>query len=543
MSIAPALKASIILSFIAALWIIPELGRSSFMEMDGSYRSPASVGPQKEVPKLENEAHATVSPLWPVKGERWIFRFERKVSAEFQGKSWLKLTLGGRASLEPTGEFADHRFFLIALELDRLQMVNEGVSTEKNEKRSFPFVRFDIDASGKLREMRWVSLTGEVKAPSEEDSDFVKDLVSQFLFFENRSRLGTAKSTLKVLAKTETNETLHKTVLKYENHPEFSNLESEHEWVSDTHRIQRIEGTENYSLAGATGSFDQKTSYRWVFNSSEKTESVVTDLNLGTVLKLEEDISSGKRDSERMAKRFDLKSFPTQWSALAALAPHDRLRLFGEVKNALDGGQSELVSVIVKSLDGNTSTSLEWRTGVGVLGASSNPVSAEALLNLYKNTNVEDAKLSILAAVTSGEGTPAPDWKRTLEAEVANEAGAIHDASLFALGSAIRKENDSERKKDLQTLLWSEVRNSNSDSSQLAALDAIGNSGSAEFYTYVKERFSSSNPSIRARAVSAVRFLASDLAQPIIDTARADPAVIVRKAAEWSKRFQEPATQ
>jgi len=116
---------------------------------------------------------------------------------------------------------------------------------------------------------------------------------------------------------------------------------------------------------------------------------------------------------------------------------------------------------------------------------------------------------------------------------------SLRDASLFALGSAIRKEVEPGRRKELETLLWNEVKDSNSESDQLAILDAIGNSGSSEYYGYVKDRFASSSPAVRAKAVAAVRFLTSDLAQPIIDSARADPVATVRKAAEWSGKFRD----
>ena len=76
---------------------------------------------------------------------------------------------------------------------------------------------------------------------------------------------------------------------------------------------------------------------------------------------------------------------------------------------------------------------------------------------------------------------------------------------------------------------------------QIAALEAIGNSGSGEYLPFVKEQFAAGTPKVRAKAVAAVRFLAADLAKPVIDRGKLDPSPNVRKVAEWSEKFQTAA--
>ncbi len=522
----------------------PAIGDHLPGRVPASVREVVPVLPEKALPSPKVNS----TSLWPETGERWIFRFERKVSAEYLGKVWLKLALGGRASVEPVGEFGDHRFFMLSYEIDRMQMQGEGAASEKNERRSFPPIRIEVDAAGLVRESRWTSISGKTSEPSEEDADFVKDVTAQWLFFESRSRLGIADASFTTTVDSSSNHTVSKRITRYEGRPEITDLESNHEWATDTHRVQRIEGTENFSLKSAQGTFDQKTSYRWVFLTSEKSTALARNLSLGTPF-LVSDVGIPTETARPV--RIDLKTFAVDWKAIGSLTPHARLRYFGVVKKALDAGQGELVPVILQSLAGRDSTSLEWRTGVGALAASSNPDAARALLELYRGDSLgHDDKLSVLAAVTSGEGAPAPEWKEVLAEEVrakpsASDHGAdtsVRDASLFALGSAIRKETDLGRRKELEGLLWKEVKDSTSDSAQLVVLDAIGNSGSSEYYPYVKERFASTNAGVRAKAVGAVRFLAADLAQPILDTARADPSPVVRKAAEWSGKFREPAS-
>lgn len=535
------------LGILAGLSFAPEVATTSYRAgaNPGSSavpsRVPASVPSKGPSVPPEVKQPMKTSSLWPVPGERWIFRFERKVSAEYQNKIWLKLSLGGRTSVEPVGGFSDHRFFLFSYEIDRMQMQGEGAAVEKNEKRSFPQVRVEVDSAGKLREIRWVSQGALASAPSDEDADLVKDLTAQWLFFESRTRLGNAETIFSTSVDSPTLQTVSKRITRYDSRPEISHLDSSHEWSSDTKKVVRIEGTENFSIPAANGTFDQKTSYRWALLSTEVAPRMSASLSLGSTFAVSD------RSPSPLAGQvpvLDYRSFTARWASVGVLAPHERLRFFGEVKKALDSGRSEFIPVILKSLAGRSSTSIEWRTGVGALAASSNPVAAQALLDLYVSGHrPSDEKLSILAAVTAGEGAPAPDWNKVIGEEVRTSSSDIRDASLFALGSAIRKEEDTNRRKELETMLWKEVKESNSEPAQLIVLDAIGNSGSPEYYGYVRERFASANPSIRAKAVAAVRFLALDLAQPILDSARADPSSVVRKAAEWSGKFRDPATE
>ena len=74
-----------------------------------------------------------------------------------------------------------------------------------------------------------------------------------------------------------------------------------------------------------------------------------------------------------------------------------------------------------------------------------------------------------------------------------------------------------------------------------AVLEAIGNSGSGDYLAYVKEQLAAGTPRVRAKAVAAVRFLAADLAKPVIDRGKLDPSPTVRKVAEWSEKFQTAA--
>ncbi len=544
-------------------------------------RAPASEGRPKLAPKTSTTTEITApvaslrgDSLWPSPGERWIYRFERKASADFGGKPWLKLAIGGRAAVE-TAESAglsshgENHFYLVSYEVDRLEMQGQS----KSDLRRFPSARIEIDSAGKLRELRFVAAHEGAVAPTDEEGDFVRDLTAQWLFFENRTRLGTAEiewTSAGAPGPTARKRTVTKRIVRYPARPEITQLDSSHEWAVGTDdrtaaKVERIEGTENFTVASPNGNFVQATSYRWLWTSTEKT-GIRPELALGAAFTIDEAAPASAPGSEA---KVDAARIAREWSGLRNLSPHARLKLFRDAKRALDGGANGLVSLILNDLKGKASTSVEWRTDIGALAASSNPEAAAALLALYReNGRSADEKLSILSGVAAGEGTPAPEWKRAfeaaLEAAPANPVvvshpldektaatfdpsrdfdpeAAVREASLYALGSSIRKETDPSRRADLETVLWKEVKEASSEKAQTAVLEAIGNSGSGDYYAYVKEAAGAPSARVRAKAVAAVRFLASDLAKPIIDRAKADPAPAVRKVAEWSAKFQAAA--
>lgn len=530
----------------------PRADRAPASQLDD--RGPAPAIPEEENHKSSPEKKSKRVSLWPEDGQRWIYRFERKALANYHGKNWLTLKLGGRTAVESLGKHGENRFFLFSFEIDRFEMQGQS----KIGRQSFPPIRMEIDLEGKLREMRWAVMDGPVKIPSEEEADFVKDLASQWLFFERQTRMGLAETEWSENAANPTLISVSKRITGYPNRPEISKLDSNHEWIAGVQdgmaKVERLEGTENFTIRSPNGDFEQQTSYRWLWTGTEKITALAAVKGIGSSFEVS---AAAEMPTRANAKRLVLKEFTTSWPKLATYTPHARLKFFQEVKRALDLGQTELISVIVKSLEGKRVVSIEWRTGVGVLAATLNPEAQKALLTLYQDTQrIPEEKLSILAGVTAGEGTPDPDWKATLENEisavaspVANtgtriateyDAGAaLREASLYALGSTIRKTEDANKRRELEGILWKEVKDARSEPAQAAVLEAIGNSGSSEYYAYVKEQSTSSSSQLRARAAGAVRFFNAELARPILDSARVDPVLSVRKAAQWSESFLE----
>jgi hypothetical protein len=523
-------------------------------------RAPASSSPAPAVPdSVEDTAPAVVSKriaLWPEQGERWIYRFERKAMAEFGGRPWLSLKLGGRAAVEWVGAYGDHRFFLLTFETDRFEMQGES----KAGKKTFPQVRIEIDGAGKFREMRWADLEGAkgLEPRTEEEADFVKDLASQWLFFEESTRMGRAEVEWTENASSPTLISVSKRIVSYPERKEISRLDSNHEWVAGVQdgmaKVERLEGSESFSLRSQSGDFNQQTSYRWLWTNTERLTKPLALRGVGGTLNLADTRGVGK--SEDKPFRINVASFDRQWAELSNMAPHARLRFFQEAKKAMDAGQTELVSAILRGVKGKKSMSIEWRTGIGVLAASSNPEAQKALLSLYREgSRAQDEKLSILAGVTAGEGSPVPEWKGVLENEIAaappviappagnasivthDEAAVLREASLYALGSALRKTEDPDARQELATLLWKEIKDARSEPARVAVLEAIGNSGNTEYLSYVQEQAGAESPRVRARAIGAVRFFAPEVARPLIEAGKSDPHPSVRKAAVWSEGF------
>ncbi len=536
-----------------------EPGSSAFVVMPLPTGAPAERYPAHENPGEDDsyeidrnaDAPSQNGVLWPREGERWIYRFERKAMATFQGKLWLKLSLGGRAAIEllPSVGTAT-RFFLLTSEIDRLEMQGQT----RSKTRRLPSVRFEVEQTGKVRELRFAGL-----AVSEEDQDVVKDLVAQWMFFEPETRLGRAEVEWRSPPARGELRTLSKKILRYPSRPELAKLDSMHEWTTKieragpptagifgkhqayTARVDRLEGVENFTLPSANGDFDQQTSYRWLWTSTERVTPVPSFV-LGATF----EVSQPSESTNSASAVLPAEAIAAGWAKVARMAPQERLRFFRDTKRFLDknpGGSGDaraVVSLVVRDLRGKSTTSIEWRTGVGILAATSNPEAQGALHELYREPDRSaDEKLSILAGVAAGEGIPSPAWKGTFEQQIQNDPeAAVREASVYALGSAIRKETDATKRAELESVLWREIRDARSEPAQLVVLDAIGNSGSGEYYLYLKEQSESSSVRVRAKTALAVRFLAAEQARPILERAKADPSAIVRKAAVQSANVQ-----
>jgi hypothetical protein len=562
--------------FAAGIGFVTELSPSAARVAD-TVRAPAATAPVSgvsgQVEAANEKSSAALSAgLWPRAGERWVYRFERRVSVEYRNRPWLSLKMGGRATVEPQGMHGGNRFYLLRFEADRLELQGKA----KNEVRKFPALRVEIDPAGKVRELR-LALSGvEQGAPAEELKDTAKDLASQWLFFSDETRLGKTVPIFEVLSEKDGRRAIAKRIGAYPNRPELSRLDSTHEWVSASEAargrewVERIEGAENFLVPSANGDFEQKTSYRWLWLQTELAPRLA-EVELGEPLRIAEN-SEQEQASESAKRRIERAEFRETWAKLSDLPSLKRLAFFDRARRALDVGQGELVAEILAGVRGRPSTSYEWRTGVGILASSASPEAQQALLGLYRESGRRlDEKLSILAGLAAGEGKPAAEWKDVLATELkdgavaletsvqssatgdktpaataftpkaSDPAIAIREAALYALGSAIRKETDEPKRRDLEKVLWREISDARTVTAQLSVLEAIGNSASREFYDHIRTQARSQEPRVRAKAVSAVRFLASELAKPVLDSARQDPSPLVQKAVEWSRKYQDSA--
>jgi hypothetical protein len=532
--------------FAAGIGFVSELSPSASNAIDVA-RKPASSAVPDLVPVQETpKEKAPGAGLWPRDGERWNYRFERRVSAEFENRPWLSLKIGGRASVEPLGVHGANRFYLLSFEVDRLELQGKT----KKDARELPALRVEVTPEGAIRELRLTLARNRQGAVADELKDTAKDLAAQWFFFSDETRLGKSVAKFETLATKKDGRVIGKRIAEYPARPELDWLDSNHEWATvidrtrRTERVEHIEGSENFTVTSPTGNFDQKTNYRWLWIGTDSVTRLA-DVEIGEALTI---VESSHRDdeSERAKRRIERAEFRAVWAKLSALPSADRLAFFERARRALDVGQRELIAEVLAGIRGQSSTSYEWRTGVGILAASANPEAQRALVELYRGSGRRlDEKLSILAGVSAGEGKPAAEWKDIFTSELkegAEKGGetpaiAVREATLFALGSAIRKETDETKRRDLEKVLWREVSDARTVTAQISVLDAIGNSASKEFYQHIRTQAQSTEPRVRAKAVGAVRFLASELAKPIIDSARRDPSFVVRKAAEWSRNY------
>jgi hypothetical protein len=512
----------------------------------GAGRAPASVSASTATQSRVEIAPMNAIGSWPAPGERWIFRFDRKASASRSGRLWLSISLGGRATVERLGSLGGNALYLLGFEIDRIEMQGQA----RTASRALPFVRIEVTPEGRVRELRWAHSPSRAAGSDAEAEDAARDLASQWLFFEAESRLGRAETELDRLADGPAVRAWTKRVTGYPGHEEISGLDSFHEWRASAGRgeplrVERIEGSESFAIASAGGSFEQSTSYRWArIETLAGTRS--PEISAGDAFRVA-DIGSGTPTQTRAPARVERAELRAAWTKLADVSSRDRLRLFERVRRALAGGQSELVADVLAGLKGKPASSIEWRTGVGLLASTSNPEAQAALLSLYSEPGRASAeKLTILAGVAAGEGKPAPEWKETLARETElgsaradDESRAIREASLYALGSAIRKETDPSARGELESLLSARIAEARTPAERIATLEAVGNSASPEFHSYVLAQLASPDARVRAKAVVASRDFPPELSRPVLETAKNDPSPLVRRAAERNTRSLE----
>lgn len=193
-----------------------------------------------------------------------------------------------------------------------------------------------------------------------------------------------------------------------------------------------------------------------------------------------------------------------------------------------------------------------FKAALGALITAGTPEAQAAALKIYSDPSCPvSGKGAILSAFTTTQAPLTPSTQDFLASTMKNEPNAdLSQGASYALGSSIQKTSDESKKTDAIEALRERYLNSSGNlSDQLAALDAIGNSGQATYLPDLRAIIQSSDAAaiLKAKAVFALRFIQSSEATDLLSQSLASADAQVRQSAaraiamaRWSDSFRKP---
>lgn len=479
---------------------------------DGAQRSLASV-PEKiiQMPQSENLADKDFV----------AYHFERAVRAELKEKSLkplLDIKLDGTVFVTELSRTEQSRLVQLQFSL------TEGALPKIHESR-VPFVA-EISRDQKILSLK----TGTAIEPSDEDDfNVMKDFLSLYAYNSNRDTFGTYQFKL-----NRTGDQIEKIKLKYDGGGPQVKLSSSKTLAKvepSTQIWESGKGSEESRMdgIGATSSLITASSYR-----IEKISSLGLarpDI-VGSLKDLRDtSLALGGHPQGEVRSWFELKA---ELAQIKKMSKSERLSLFHDLAKLLKSDPKVLgeFKAYIESMSKETGF---MTFGIGVIATAGTP-SAQAVLREWYGAGY-GVEHTVLNAFTSASATMTPETRTFLGEIVAKRASnpELAENALFAVGSSLRQNADPEAQK----LVLGYYAQSKTESDRLSALDAIGNSGDANFLPTLRSALNSDNPSERERAVFAVRNLPAESAAPIIKTSYESGDPGLRKASVRALAFQQ----
>jgi hypothetical protein len=193
-----------------------------------------------------------------------------------------------------------------------------------------------------------------------------------------------------------------------------------------------------------------------------------------------------------------------------------------------------------------------FKAALGALITAGTPEAQAAALKIYSDpTCPVSGKGAILSALTTTQAPLTASTQDFLATTMKTEPNAdLSQGASYALGSSIQKTSDESKKADAIEALRERYLNSSGNlSDQLAALDAIGNSGQAAYLPDLRSIIQSADAAslLKAKAVFALRFIQSSEATELLSQSLTSVDTQVRQSAaraiamaRWSDSFRNP---
>lgn len=461
----------------------------------------------------------------PKAGRRYTYAFTRDL--RFGGFSGF----GGQ---EPTISFRG------TLHLDILQVHENGFTALAREQvegqaPNDVAVKLRLSDTGEDLELRAPKLIHE---SDRQHLDVLKDLLANFAFPSARDTVGPYRFELKRLSANATHLQFQKRKLRYELAPPVPDfVASLHllKWSRQWHMPEETTGRETTRL-GEHGLVSE-TAYLLRLTAVSASPKISPRL-LSTLSQPSSVAVSARPLAEKVLD-------PAQhWPAtrarlltLGKLSQGEQLGLFGFLARLIKGNPglvNELLALLREQNAIKTSSQL-FRIVVGALSTEGSAEALAALRSLYQDPECPIAgRGTVLASLTTTEAPLDSATRAFLMALVADESHpSLSFGAAFALGAALQSApaNDGQVPAAVQQLL-AYYENARTLDAQLAALDAMGNSGRIEFFPLLRSvAHTGAHPQLKAKAVFSLRFLASDSARDLLGQSLSQGELAVRAGA------------
>ena len=230
-------------------------------------------------------------------------------------------------------------------------------------------------------------------------------------------------------------------------------------------------------------------------------------------------------------KKMGFTEFQEALFNLERMGRRERRKLARKLISALKSNPQLLSSFMdwANSVLGNPKLSAY---ALGILGSVGTPEAQQMLVDIYQE-EAGHLKNQVLNTLTLMKSPLSSDTRDFLRDQADAENSEISKGALFALGSGIASDANSQASQEDLRYLENSLANTSSQQDKMKYLDALGNAGSESSLATLKKYTADSNSMIRAKAITSLRSIASEDVGSLYSKALYDSSARVRKAA-WS---------
>jgi hypothetical protein len=235
-----------------------------------------------------------------------------------------------------------------------------------------------------------------------------------------------------------------------------------------------------------------------------------------------------------------------RFAGAPTLSASEQLRLFGELVASLRARPAtagRLLALLAPALLRQGSSSPEFKLAVGSLATAASPEAQSALRTLYSDADcAASGRGTILAALTTTQAPLSEATREFLAEQARAEDTDLATGAELASGAALRNAgSDPTALAAIQQLeeAWAA---GGTETRKRDLLDAMGNSGRAEFFPIVSQVVSGDDPALRNKAIFALRFMRNDSATSLLASELTDPDPNARAAAASAIALSQQAS-